>query len=84
MLIDNGWEKVKEYKNPKYILVRQEKQGSELFEDSLWVLCANMGFTILNGDDEFSIAFDKDNPERIRHFNAFAADVETVLLFECI
>lgn len=84
MLIDNGWEKVKDYKNPKYILVRQEKQGSELFEDSLWVLCANMGFTTLNGDDEFAIAFDKDNPDRERHFNVFAADEETVLLFECI
>ena len=83
-LIDNGWEKVKDYKNPKYILVRQEKQGSELFEDSLWVMCANMGFTSLNGDDEFSICFDKDNPERERHFDVFAADEETILLFECL
>lgn len=42
-LVDDGWEMIKAYKNPKFVQVKKDKPGAEQFEDRIWVLFANMG-----------------------------------------
>lgn len=82
-LLDNGWEKAKEYKDKKHVLMRKDKPEYEQFEDRLWLMFYNMGFTLLNRGPIFSLQYDLDIPEGKRNFNVFAADEETILLVEC-
>ena len=49
-LEEEGWEYVKDYANPKFVKVRKEKNFDEQFEDKVWLLFANMGFTHMNSD----------------------------------
>lgn len=56
--IDDGWEKSKEFKNPKYVGVTKEKPAQAQFEDAIWMLFANMGFSELNAGDDFRVAYD--------------------------
>ena len=35
--IDEGWEKCKDYKSPKYVGVAKEKPSIEQFEDKIWL-----------------------------------------------
>lgn len=82
-LLDNGWEKAKEYKDKKHVLMRKDKPEYEQFEDRLWLMFYNMGFNLLNRDSLFTLQYDPDVPEGKRKFNVFAADEETTLLVEC-
>lgn len=56
--VDDGWEKSKEYKNPKYISVTREKSIQEQFENKIWLLFASMGFTNMNADSDFHMSYD--------------------------
>ena len=56
--VDAGWEKTRDYKSPKYVGISKEKSASEQFEDRIWILFANMGFSLLNKGNEFAIAYD--------------------------
>lgn len=82
-LVDDGWEMIKAYKNPKFVQVKKDKPGAEQFEDRIWVLFANMGFTSLNDFGEFYIPFDPSSSEGQRQFSVFAADEETALVIDC-
>ena len=82
-LLDNGWEKAKEYKDKKHVLMRKDKPEYEQFEDRLWLMFYSMGFTLLNREPLFTLQYDADIPEGKRDFNIFAADEETILLVEC-
>jgi DNA sulfur modification protein DndB len=82
-LVDQGWEKAKEYKNPKDILVRKEKQVYEQYLDQLWMLYANMGFRDMNIGNDIHIQYDESSPDKQQTFQIFAADEETVLLVQC-
>jgi DNA sulfur modification protein DndB len=80
--VDSGWEKSKDFKNPKFISVTKEKPVGEQFEDQVWTLFANMGFLQLNTGKEFSIAYDfhDDLSERV---SVMAVDEETILIVSC-
>ena len=82
-LKEEGWELFKEYKDEKWIGVRKEKPYDELFEDKIWVLFAEMGFSNMNSDRNFRMQYDYRNPDITQQIDIFAADDETVLIVEC-
>ena len=57
-LVEEGWVKCKEYKDPKFIGVKKDKPYYEIFEDKVWMMFANMGFTYMNSDRAFEMQYD--------------------------
>lgn len=81
--VDEGWEKSKEYKNPKYISVTREKPIQEQFENKIWLLFASMGFTTMNGDSDFYMSYDFHDESLVHQVDVLAVDDETVIMVEC-
>ncbi|UKI12284.1 MAG: hypothetical protein L6V84_05980 [Oscillospiraceae bacterium] len=81
--IDAGWEKSKDYKNPKFIGVSKEKPIGEQFEDRVWLLFACMGFNGLNEGNGIQISYDFNNDELKERISVVAVDEETVLIVLC-
>lgn len=82
-LVDEGWEKCKDFKNSKFVGVTKEKPVEEQFEDKVWSLFANMGFSELNSDREFEMAYDFHDDSLTQRINVFAVDDETILIVNC-
>lgn len=82
-LLEEGWSKIQDYKDPKWIKVKKDKPHYEQFEDSIWVMLFNMGFQYLNKDRNFKISYDQNNDNFTQQIDVFAADDETVLIIEC-
>lgn len=80
--VDEGWEKSKEFKNPKFVCVSKEKTVQEQFEDKIWILCANMGFTVLNQKNIY-ISYDFHNDSLKEEISVVAVDDETILIIKC-
>ena len=81
--IDDGWEKAKDFKNPKYVGITKEKPVSEQFEDRVWMLFANMGFSVLNTGKDFSMAYDFKDDNLNERISIMAVDDETILIVSC-
>lgn len=81
--VDNGWEKDKDYKSPKYVGITKEKPVSEKFEDRIWLLFAEMGFYGLNENNGFDVSYDFSNDDAKERISVIAVDDETVLLAFC-
>ena len=60
-LVEEGWTKIQDYKDPKWIKMKKDKPQDEQFEDSIWVILFNMGFRYLNKDRHFEISYDSSN-----------------------
>ncbi|WP_135553748.1 DGQHR domain-containing protein [Paenibacillus cymbidii] len=82
-LVEEGWIKYKDYKDPKFIGVKKDKPFDEQFEDKVWLLLASMGFTEMNSDRNFEMSYDFQNPAFTQQIDVFASDDETVLIVEC-
>lgn len=80
--MEDGWELFNEMKNPKKVKVKKNKPQDDVFEDTMWVLLANMGFTLMNRDGNFHMIYG-DAEGQNQQIDVFAADDETVLLVEC-
>lgn len=78
---ENGWALHKILKN--HIQMKKEKQIDEQFEDEVWTLFSSMGFTTLNKDRFFKMAYDPNNPDITKQIDVFAVDEETILFVEC-
>ncbi|MBP5435780.1 DGQHR domain-containing protein [bacterium] len=78
----DGWELLSKTQNPKKVKVKKDKPQDEVFEDTLWVLLANMGFTTMNRDQHFIMSYG-DNDAQTQQIDVFAADDETILFVEC-
>lgn len=81
--IDDGWEKSKEFKNPKYVGVTKEKPAQAQFEDAIWMLFANMGFSELNAGDDFRVAYDFRDDTLNERISVMAVDEETIIIVSC-
>lgn len=82
-LEEEGWKKYREYKNPKFVGVKKEKSTDEVFEDKVWMLFANMGFSSMNCDRHFVMSYDHQNQDFTQQIDVFAADEETIIFVEC-
>jgi len=82
-LIEEGWEEFKSYKDKKWIGVKRDKPIGEIFEDKVWILFANLGFTDMNANSDFKIQYESNNESITQQIDVFAADDETVIIVEC-
>lgn len=82
-MIDHGWEKSKDYKNPKYVGITKEKPANEQFEDQVWLLFANMGFSELNAGGPLDICYDFHDDTLTQPVSVVAIDDETILIAIC-
>lgn len=80
--VDLGWEKSKEYKSKKYIGVSKEKSAQEQFEDQVWMLFSNMGFTELNANN-FEMSYDFHDDSLKERISVMAVDDETIVIVVC-
>ena len=80
---NEGWYFFKDTKDERKVKVRKQKSVHEIFENRLWVLFANMGFTTLNRDQSFTINYSLRGENLSKQIDVFAADSETVLVVEC-
>lgn len=83
VMIDQGWEKSKDYKNPKFVGITKEKPANEQFEDIVWLLFANMGFTEMNTESPFEISYDFHDDNLKYPVSVVAVDDETILIVIC-
>lgn len=79
---EDGWELLSKLKNPKKVKVKKDKHQDEVFEDVVWVLFANMGFSIMNRDKYFRMSYG-DGDAQTQQIDVFAVDDETILFVEC-
>ncbi len=79
----DGWEKIREYKDPKFVSIKKSKAIDEMFEDKVWLLFANMGFSYMNRDRQFVMSYERQNPNFTQQIDVFAADEETIIFVEC-
>ena len=76
-----GWLLDKELKNS--IRMKHPKPMDEQFEDEVWCLFANLGFTHMNRDRHFVINYGTEGSPTTKQIDIFAADEETILFVEC-
>ncbi|MEQ8220313.1 MAG: DGQHR domain-containing protein [Arenibacter sp.] len=90
--IPKNEELLKEYQAKGWIIQRELKhfyrmKGAKphdvLFEDKVWCVFAQLGFTQLNRDRNFAIPYDKKNPKLSKQIDVFAKDTESILYVEC-
>lgn len=79
-----GWEMVSEYADGKTAKYRKPKLLCDVFEDTVWCMLAQIGFSEMNaGKNQFKIAYNSDGKYQTQQIDVFAADDETVLVVEC-
>lgn len=76
-----GWIVDKELKST--VRMKQLKPLDEQFEDEVWCLFANLGFTYMNRDRNFVAPYGSDGTSTTKQIDVFAADEETILFIEC-
>lgn len=79
--LEDGWEKVGKKKK----LTRRmgfPESPEDQFEDRLWCLFANMGYTRLNKTREWRLPFGKGS-EETKQIDVFAVNDETIVFVEC-
>lgn len=76
--LEEGWSVIRENASGT-VRISREKNTPSQFNDDLWCLLANLGFTSLNKLDKISIPC-FDNPNETYPVSLFAADEEVILL----
>lgn len=76
-----GWIVDKELKS--LVRMKHIKPIDEQFEDEVWCLFANLGFTHLNKDRHLEIPYGTEGLNTTKQIDVFAADEETILFIEC-
>jgi DNA sulfur modification protein DndB len=78
--VGKGWLEHKKYKTK--ISVKKKKPIDIAFEDQLWMILANMGFTFLNEGRFFKLPY-SDDYSLTQQVDLVAVDDETILIVEC-
>lgn len=78
---EDGWEKVGKKKKLTQRMGLPESPEDQ-FEDRLWCLFANMGYTRLNKTREWRLPFGKGS-EETKQIDVFAVNEETIVFVEC-
>lgn len=77
--INDGWSIDKEFKTK--IRFKKPKPFDILFQDKVWSLLANLGFTLINKTRTFEIPCDNDGD--VQQLDIIAVDDESILLVKC-
>lgn len=78
--IEEGYKVLK--KNKLQTRIGLCKKAEDLFEDEVWCLCADMGYTRLNKKRTWRLPFGK-GIEETKQIDVFAVNNETILIVEC-
>ncbi|WP_431162019.1 DGQHR domain-containing protein [Flagellimonas beolgyonensis] len=80
-MLKEGWE---EYGRPlkTKTKLRKSKTHSKQFEDDVWCQFYQLGYRILNYDNNFVLPFGKNEEEK-KQIDVVAVDDETIFLIEC-
>ena len=81
--LHEGWIVESYYGDKRFIKFKKEKNYDEIFEDKVWMMFANLGFTTLNKDRYFKMHYDSRNPNLTKQIDVFAVDDETIIFVEC-
>ncbi len=76
--LSEGWQIKKEYK--KAVKMMQQKKVGDAFEDELWTIFYEMGFTVMNATNKFDLYYSDNLHKQI---DIVAIDDETCLFVEC-
>jgi len=76
-----GW--VVDKKLKSLVRMKHPKPIDEQFEDEVWCLFANLGFSYMNRDRHLEITYGTEGLNTTKQIDVFAADEETVLFVEC-
>jgi len=79
-LLTEGWEVEKSLTTKT--IVKKIKIHSKQFEDDVWCQFYELGYRILNYDENFIMPF-SNNPEDKKQIDIIAMDKETIFLIEC-
>ena len=79
---EDGWEFLRAFKNPKKVKVKKNKPQDEVFEDMVWIMFADLGFSIMNKDRHFVMAYGPA-ASQTQQIDVFAVDDETIIFVEC-
>ncbi len=80
--VEDGWEFLSDFKNPKKVKVKKDKPQDEIFEDTVWTMFANLGFSAMNRDKHFVMSYGAASAQT-QQVDVFAVDEETVVFVEC-
>ena len=78
---DAGWTIAK--KNKKSCRMRKPKAHDVLLEDRTWVMLSKLGWTWMNKDRNFRLRHAKNEKDKGKQIDVFAADDETAIIAEC-
>lgn len=78
---NEGWVVDKELKTT--VRMKYPKPSDEQFEDQVWCLFANLGFSYMNRDRHLHISYGTEGLNTTKQIDVFAADEETILFIEC-
>jgi len=79
----NGWSSTgKPYKDASIMMTKKKEIGSS-FEDEVWTMFYNMGFTVMNKTDDFVMSYSETNPNLTKQIDVIAIDDEVCLFIEC-
>ena len=79
--LGKGWVIQRELKF--FYRMKGPKAHDILFEDKVWSVFAQLGFTHLNRDRNFNLPYDKKNYEHTKQIDVFVKDDESILYIEC-
>jgi DNA sulfur modification protein DndB len=77
-----GWIETRRYKNKLTLKISKPKPHDILFEDKVWLILADMGFTFLNEGRLFRLPYSEDY-KLTQQVDLVAIDDETILIVEC-
>jgi len=80
-LLKEGWEEFGRPMKTKTKL-RKEKPHNKKFEDDVWCQFYELGYRMLNYDENFVLPYGK-SPEDKKQIDVIAVDEETIFLVEC-
>ena len=78
---EDGWAFLGDLKNPRKVKVKKDKPQDEVFEDTVWTMFANLGFSAMNKDKHFIMSYGPG--AQTQQIDVFAVDEETIVFVEC-
>lgn len=77
---NEGWEVIS--KSKRKARLQRAKEGSRLFEDNIWCMFYELGFRILNSDENLSLPWGKDKNDH-QQIDVLAVGEDAIFVVEC-
>lgn len=77
----DGWVVDKEFKTK--VRFKKEKSHDVLFEDKIWSIFAQLGFSLLNKDRSLTLPYHGNSNSSTKQIDILAVDEECILVVEC-